>query len=126
MSRYVISTYRLRPEQVESSLGQASKRKWAYQAVREVADRLTPYLTEKFVVAALRQAGVQVTVQSTAKWVPFVGTLVAAGVGYRLAYHFGEKLVEDCEAAAKEIVRTLREEAAPQQALPPGQPVTRA
>ncbi len=125
MSRHVISVYGLRPEQVESLLGKAAKRKWAYQTVREVADRLTPYLTEKFVLAALRRAGVQVAVQSTAKWVPFVGTLVAAGVGYRLAYHFGEKLVEDCEAAAKEIVRTLREEAAPQQALPPNQSATR-
>jgi predicted GTPase len=119
MSRYVISAYGLRPEQVASLLGEAARRKWAYQAVREIADRLTPYLTEKFVVAALRRAGLSVAVQSTAKWVPFVGTLVAAGVGYRLAYHFGEKLLDDCEAAAREVVRALWEQAAPPQDVLP-------
>jgi hypothetical protein len=39
--------------------------------------------------------------------VPFIGTLISAGLGYKLTYHFGEQLLDSCEAAAKEIVHAL-------------------
>jgi len=109
MSRYVISTYGLGREQIEALQKDAAHRTWAYKAVHEVADRFTPYLTEKFVLAALRRAGGEALLRNTSKWVPFVGTLISAGLGYQLAYRFGERLIEDCEAAGKEIVAALRE-----------------
>jgi hypothetical protein len=44
---------------------------------------------------------------STSKWVPFVGTLVSAGLGYQLTYRFGDQLIDDCESAAKEVIASL-------------------
>jgi hypothetical protein len=107
MSRYVISTYGFSKDQVDALKGQANQRAKVTQAVREVAERLAPYLTERFVLAALRQMGMEVVLRNSSKWVPFIGTLVSAGLGYKLTYHFGEKLLADCEEAAKKIVHSL-------------------
>jgi hypothetical protein len=109
LSRHVVAAYGLTEEQVEALHRQAHLRGMAYKGVKEVAERLAPYLTEKFAVSALRRMGAEVLVRNTSKWVPFVGTLVSAGLGYKLAYHFGEVLIDDCEAAAREVLTALGE-----------------
>lgn len=110
MSRYVISTYGLSAEQIASLQRQAHLRATVMQAIRELADRFTPYLTEKFLITLLRRMGVEVLLKSSSKWVPFVGTLVSAGLGYRLTYQLGEKLIDQCEAAAQELQTLLEED----------------
>ena len=110
MSRYVISTYGFSKEQVDALKGQANLRATVIQAIREIAERFAPYLTERFILAALRQMGLEVVLRNSSKWVPFIGTLISAGLGYKLTYHFGEQLLDSCEAAAKEIVKALKEQ----------------
>lgn len=110
MARHVISTYGLRPEQVESLKNQAQVRTVVYKGIHQVAEQFTPYLTEKFVAAALKRMGMEVAVRNTAKWLPVVGTVVSAGVGYQLAYRFGEQLIGDCEAAARAVLAALERE----------------
>ena len=107
MARQVISTYGLRKEQIESLQGQAKLRTVVYRGIHQIADRFSPYLTEKFMLAALRRAGVEVMVQNTSKWVPIVGTAISAGIGYHLASRFGKQLIDDCEEAAQSVVLTL-------------------
>lgn len=109
MARRVISTYGLRPEQIESLQKQANLRTVVYKGIHQIADRFTPYLTEKFIAVALRRLGTAVMVQNTAKWVPFVGTAISAGIGYHLAYRFGEQLLDECETAARAVFATLEE-----------------
>ena len=104
MSRHIISTYGLRPEQVEALKSQSTMRTALYQSARQAADRFAPYLTEKFVVAALTKMGMKVAVKNTSKWVPFVGTAISAGIGYTLAFRYGEQLIDDCESAALTII----------------------
>lgn len=110
MARHVISTYGLRQEQIESLKSQARARTVVYKGIHQMAERFTPYLTEKFVAGALRRMGMEVVVRNTAKWVPVVGTVVSAGVGYQLANRFGKQLIDDCEAAARAILTTLEAE----------------
>jgi hypothetical protein len=107
MARYVISTYGLRKDQVEALQGQLHVSAAVIRGVREIAQRFTPYLAEKFVAAALRRMGAEVLLKNTSKWVPFVGTLVSAGLGYQLTYRFGEQLIDDCESAAREVIASL-------------------
>ena len=111
MTGYVLSAYGLSPEQVASLQGQARLRAAVLQGVRQAAERFTPYLTEKFILAVLRRMGGKVLLKNTSKWVPFVGTLISAGLGYQLTYRYGEQLIEECEAAAREIVTVLDKEA---------------
>jgi predicted GTPase len=107
MARYVISTYGLRKDQVEALQSQTNVHAAVIRGVREIAQRFTPYLTEKFVAAALRRMGAEVFLKSTSKWVPFVGTFVSAGLGYQLTYRFGDQLIDDCESAARQVIASL-------------------
>lgn len=107
MSRYVISTYGFSKEQVDALTRQANVRATVVKGIRELADRFAPYVTERFVLMALRGMGMDVLVKNSSKWVPFVGTLISAGLGYKLTYGFGEKLIDDCEAAAREMIAEL-------------------
>jgi predicted GTPase len=109
LSRQVLSAYGLTQAQAEALQRQATVRAAVAQGVREVADRFAPYLAERFVLMALRRMGKEVFLRNASRWVPYVGTLVSAGLGYKLTYRFGEQLIEECEAAAKEIVAKLAE-----------------
>jgi small GTP-binding protein len=110
MARYVISTYGFSPAQVEALKTQANMRAAVVKGVHEIADRFAPYLTERFLLMSLRKMGMDVLVANSSKWVPFVGTLISAGLGYKLTYAFGEKLISECEAAAKEVIATVTRE----------------
>ena len=80
------------------------------KTVREISDRFAPYLTERFVLLALRSMGMDVFVKNASKWMPFVGALISAGLGYKLTYSFGDKLIDECEAAAKEMIHSVTQE----------------
>lgn len=110
MARYVISTYGFAPDQVNALKGNAQLRAAVLKGLQEVADRFTPYLTEKFIIAALRRMGMETFVKNSSKWVPFVGTMISAGIGYKLTYHFGEQLIDDCESAARQVIGTMTAE----------------
>lgn len=112
MSRQVIAAYGLTPQQMEAMQGQARLRAANVQVLRQLADRLAPYLTQKFIISVLRRLGMKVAVKESAKWVPYVGVLVSAGVGYQLAYRYGEQLIDECEEAAREVVQVLERETA--------------
>jgi predicted GTPase len=114
MARYVISTYGFTPEQVEALRKKARVRAAVVRGLQEAAERFAPYLTRAFLARALGCMGADAAVKYSAKWVPLAGTLVSAGVGYKLTYAFGEKLIDECESAARQIVHDLAgEHAAP-------------
>jgi predicted GTPase len=120
MARYVIATYGFAPDQVSALKGSMQLRAAVVKALQEVAERFAPYLTQRFIVTVLERMGMETFVKNSSKWVPFVGTMVSAGVGYKLTYHFGEQLIDDCEAAARHMIATATEADAPPVLLPPG------
>lgn len=122
MTRYVISTYGFAPDQVDAPTRNVALRATVVRALQEAAHRFAPYLTRRFLVTALEQMGMETAVKSSAKWVPFVGTMVSAGVGYKLTYHFGEQLIDECEAAARQMIATATADTDSSPALlpPPG------
>ncbi|MBY0522732.1 MAG: 50S ribosome-binding GTPase [Gemmataceae bacterium] len=117
MSRYIISTYGLRQDQIDALTGQARRRTWIYKAMHEVADRFTPYLTEKFVVSALKRVGTKTILRNSSKWVPLVGTVISAGIGYRVASQFGDQLINDCEVAARKVGDIFEQSLPPEEEL---------
>ncbi|QDU97308.1 GTPase [Lignipirellula cremea] len=78
------------------------------QAAKMLVTKLaTQYGAEKAISLLLVRFGSSIAVKETAKWAPFVGTLVAGAVGFRLTYSFGEKLISDCENSARQFLREL-------------------
>jgi predicted GTPase len=104
MARYVIGTYGFAPDQVKAIENNAQIRAGVLKGLQEVAERFAPYLTQRFILIALERMGMEALVKNSSKWVPFVGTMVSAGLGYKLTYHFGEQLIDDCESAARQMI----------------------
>ena len=104
MSRHVVATYGFSEEQVEALKRQTTTLAAVLRGTQMLANRFAPYLTRKFVLAALGRMGWKAAARTTTKWVPVVGTLVAASLGYKLASAFGEQLIDECEAAARELL----------------------
>jgi predicted GTPase len=104
MARYVVGTYGFAPEQVKAIENNAQIRAGVLKGLQEIAERFAPYLTQRFILIALERMGMEMLVKNSSKWVPFVGTMVSAGLGYKLTYHFGEQLIDDCETAARQMI----------------------
>lgn len=61
-------------------------------------------VTRKLVVALLRRVGVRVAAASVAKYVPVLGSALAASVGFGAMKLAGDAHVEDCYQTARALL----------------------
>lgn len=61
-------------------------------------------VTKRLVVALLRRVGMRVATASVAKYVPFVGSGIAAGISFGAMKMVGNSHIEDCYRTAKALV----------------------
>ncbi|MGY2733385.1 hypothetical protein [Sphingomonas sp. UYP23] len=62
-------------------------------------------VTKRLVTALLRRVGMRVATASVAKYVPFVGSGIAAAVGFGAMRLVGNSHVEDCYRTARALVQ---------------------
>lgn len=77
----------------------------------QIKTEITKYIlglasTEAAIQVLKRVAG-RVTVKSVAKYIPFVGSIVAALIGYKITSNFGYELVEECEGLARNLLKDI-------------------
>ena len=76
----------------------------AYQAAVGVGGMLVgKFVTRELLIALFKRMGVKSAVKSAAKFVPFAGQLVSAGIGYAVFRHLGYQHVEACASVAKQL-----------------------
>lgn len=75
--------------------------------VAKVAQFTAKYLAKQGIAAALRKIATRVTAKQVAKWVPFVGPLVSAGIGWKSTFMFGQQMIDEAEALADEILKDV-------------------
>jgi hypothetical protein len=107
MAQSLVATFGLRREQIDALQWQAAIRTSEYQALQQIAERFTPYLAGKLVSTALAGLGLECLARETSKWLPLVGTVLSASIGYRMVHRLGEQLLNDCEVAAREVLSIL-------------------
>lgn len=106
MAGHVVSTFGLRPDQVEA-LDRIGVQGAAIQAIKEIAKPFVQFMAKEYVVVLLKRMGARVAVKSAATWIPFAGNAVAAVLGLAMTYSFGENLISECETAANRIVELI-------------------
>jgi len=92
MTEAMAAVYGLRPEQLRALASRP----------QQLADRASPHLAERVFTAVLSRLGPDLVVRETSKWLPLLGSLLAARLGYHMTRHFGHKLREECEATAEQ------------------------
>jgi len=117
LSREIIKIYGLSQSYEDFLRSTLGERKVQFMAVQHIIARIgSRYLTEEAILYFFRKMASRVAVKQAAKWVPFVGTLVAAGIAFKMTFGFGETLLDDCESGAKEVLALLANSNMP---LPP-------
>ena len=73
----------------------------------KIAQFATKYLAREGVMTLLKQIAKRATAKEVSKWIPFVGPLIAAGIGWYTTFMFGDQLVGEAEALAREILNGI-------------------
>lgn len=76
----------------------------------KVAQFAAKYLAKEGVIQILKGIATRGVVKSLSKWVPFVGPLISAGIGWQATFMLGEDLVNEAEALAQEILHAMVED----------------
>lgn len=73
----------------------------------KVAQFAAKYLAKEGIVLILKKIAARQTTKQTSKWIPFVGPLIAAGIGWKSTFMLGEQMVDEAEALAREILQAI-------------------
>lgn len=68
------------------------------------------FIGKEAILILLKKVGLSVASKSFSKWIPFVGSAIAAGIGYKLTSSFGEDMLDEAESIAIETFHNLRSE----------------
>jgi predicted GTPase/uncharacterized protein (DUF697 family) len=106
LSEQVLHIYGLTAKQSEYMLKFLDSGKASVQALKQMTGRIgAKYATERGISILLKVIVSGELFKSLSKYIPLVGTLISAGLGYKRTYSYGEQLIDDCEAVAKEVLR---------------------
>ncbi len=61
------------------------------------------YFAKQGILLLLKRIAARTTAKHVSKWVPFVGPLVSAGIGWKATFMLGEQLVDEAEAILSDI-----------------------
>lgn len=70
----------------------------------KIAQFAAKYMAREGVVLLLKKIATRTTTKQVSKWIPFVGPLIAAGIGWQSTFMLGEQLVDEAEELAREIL----------------------
>jgi len=103
MIERINAAFGLAPEQIEQL---SSRRKAiAYRAAVALGGALVGRaVTREVVLRTLRTMGVRWSAQQAARWVPLLGQVAAASLGFAMLKTFGDRHVADCARVATALI----------------------
>lgn len=102
--------YGLNPDQLAylQSAMPKDKQTPEFDAIKQAIARwLARYSVAEGLMNVLKNMGKQVMIKNTAAFLPIVGTLLSAGVGYRMTLAFGEQYHLEAQALAYQVLEQL-------------------
>ncbi len=66
------------------------------------------FIGKEAILILLKRAGIAVASKSFSKWIPLVGAVISAGIGYKLTSSMGEEMLNEAEEIAKETFESIR------------------
>jgi GTP-binding protein EngB required for normal cell division/uncharacterized protein (DUF697 family) len=101
MNQWILRCYKLDEEHLRKELGKSS----LSSAQLTLINRLISYGTREFVLSLLKRQATRMTGKELAKWVPVVGQMASAGLGFALTRWMGHDLVDQCEDATRSLLQ---------------------
>ncbi|MEY4065344.1 MAG: hypothetical protein RIR26_1552 [Pseudomonadota bacterium] len=95
MNQWILRCYKLDEEHMHKQL----KRTPLSASQLTLVNRLIAYGTREFIISMIKRQATRMTGKELAKWVPVVGQMASAGMGFALTRWMGQDLVDQCEKA---------------------------
>lgn len=97
MNQWILRCYKLDEEHMHKQL----KRTPLSASQLTLVNRLIAYGTKEFIISMIKRQATRMTGKELAKWVPVVGQMASAGMGFALTRWMGQDLVDQCEKATR-------------------------
>ncbi len=68
---------------------------------------VTKYAVAEGVMAVLKNMGGKIIIKNISKFLPFLGSIISAGIGYKMTTAFGEQYIEEAETQAENLLETV-------------------
>lgn len=110
MCKQLNQTYGLTEEQLDYSQRSNSNLKDSAQfsgTKQAILKWVAKYAVAEGVLIALKAMGTRIAIKNVAKFLPFIGTIVSAGIGYKMTTSFGEAYLEEAELNAKKVLELI-------------------
>ncbi len=107
MSKEVQTIYGLNEEQQEFNL-QFIDKKSAKFIASKVLQYTTKYGGKEAIMLLLKRVSSSIITKTASKWVPFVGQVIAAGIGFKMTSWIGKDMIEDAETIAVETYEAIK------------------
>ena len=65
------------------------------------------YAVAEGIMAVLKSMGKKVVIKNVAKFLPFIGNIISAGIGYKMTTAFGEQYLDEAEEHAERILQKV-------------------
>lgn len=80
------------------------------QLLGKASQFASKYLGKEAILLLLKRAGVNIAAKSASKFIPILGYLVAAGIGYKITKSVGDEMVKDASGLAQEVFNAIKKE----------------
>lgn len=101
----------LSPEQIEQ-LDQAMKGQ-ILVIISSLGSKLVgKFITKEAVVLLLKKVGARIATKQVAKYIPFVGQAVSAGISFGAMKYLGNSHIDECFEVCKRVIEKQQEESA--------------
>ncbi|MEN9811178.1 MAG: hypothetical protein RLZZ488_2745 [Pseudomonadota bacterium] len=101
MNQWILRCYKLDEEHLKKELRRAPMT----SAQVTLINRLIAYGTREFILSLLKKQATRMTGKEIAKWVPVVGQMASAGLGFALTRWMGHDLIGQCEEATRALLQ---------------------
>jgi small GTP-binding protein len=111
MVNQIFRIFGMSPEQIQFMEEKFPSPHWEgiKQGIAKLAAR---YLTSEALILVLKRMSGRVAVKQLSRFLPFVGQLIAAGIGYKMTTALGEQVVNDVEKKACDLFNQMVDQTA--------------
>lgn len=99
MNQWILRCYKIDEQHLTKHL----KRTPLSSTQITLVNKLISYGTREFVISVIKKQATRMTGKEIAKWVPVVGQMASAGLGFALTRWMGQDLIKQCEKAYKAL-----------------------
>lgn len=107
LSKEIQSIYGLNKEQQEYNL-QLLDKKSAKLIATKVLQYTARFGGKEAIMILLKKASTTLAAKTASKWIPFVGPIIAAGIGFKMTSWIGNDMIEDAELIAQETFNSFK------------------